>query len=172
TGLFLEYMSGKLWEIEGIDISAEMVEKAVRNGFKAGVGDILSVSQKCYHFISLWDVIEHLLEPKESLAKINSLLEIDGDLIIQTPSRGLVADSYGPSWRHFIPPQHVHIFSQQGLFNLLITTGFRIVNWVSFGSGYTTGTTNPETKAVFDKVVKTLGIGDTVVVWAKKVGRR
>ncbi len=169
TGLFLEYMSDRQWDIEGTDISAEMVEEAVKKGLRAWVGDVFSVNDKRYHLITLWDVLEHLLQPKESLIKINSLLEPGGGLIIQTPCRGIIADGYGAGWRHFIPPQHVHIFSQQGLFDLLIKTGFRTVNWVSFGSGCTTGTTNPETKTVFDKVAKTLGIGDTIVVWAQKV---
>ncbi len=45
---------------------------------------------------------------------------------------------------------------------------FMIVNWIRIGSGNNAGTIPQNPKKVFDTISKNLGIGDNIIVWAKK----
>jgi SAM-dependent methyltransferase len=167
TGIFLEYCKEKNINAKGIDISSKMIEKAKRKGLNCKTGDLFSLSEK-FDLIALWDVIEHFINPKEALKKVYQLLEKEGDIIIQTPVRGLISENFKEEWRHYNPPQHIYLFNQNSLFYLLTLTKFIIVNWIRIGSGNDAGTIPAKPKKVFDSISKKIGIGDNIIVWAKK----
>jgi len=168
TGIFLDYLKEKKCvNTKGIDVSSEMIENANRKGLNCTTEDLLSLNQK-FNIITLWDVLEHFIDPKQSLEKVHQLLEKDGNLIIQTPCRGIISQQLKDEWRHYNPPQHIYLFNQNSLFKLLTSTNFMIVNWIRIGSGNTAGTISPNSKKVFDNVSKNLGIGDNIIVWAKR----
>jgi 2-polyprenyl-3-methyl-5-hydroxy-6-metoxy-1,4-benzoquinol methylase len=168
NGLFLRYLLRyPNVSAKGIDISPEMVSEAQARGLCAEVGEIDSVDET-FDLVTYWDVIEHLFWPAQALRKTHSILNVGGGLIIQTPCRGVIAEAYGSSWCHYVPPQHVHIFNQNSLFYLLVACGFHIVKSVRYGSGTQRGTLPDRYKAAFDTVAKRPGIGDTIVVYGMK----
>ena len=167
TGIFLEYLKKNKINAMGVDVSTEMVKRAKEKGLNASSTDLFSLSGK-FDLITLWDVVEHFTDPTKALVKVNNLLEENGNLIIETPCRGIISDHFGFKWRHYNPPQHIYLFNQNALVFLLRQAGFRVVSWVRFGSGYTSGGIPPKIKVVFDLASKKLDIGDSIVVWAKK----
>ena len=118
--------------------------------------------------MTLWDVIEHLLDPRDALQRIAGLLDPEGELWIQTPCTGLVSEAFGDHWRNFLYPQHVHLFSESGLAQLLEQEGFRVLARVRFGSGNTAGTVPDPAKRAADRVAKASGHGDTIALRARR----
>ncbi len=168
TGIFLEYLKErKCADTKGIDISSKMIEISKKKGLNCTTEDLLSLNKK-FDLITLWDVLEHFIDPKQSLEKVHQLLKKDGDLIIQTPCRGIISQQFKNEWRHYNPPQHIYLFNQNSLFRLLTSMNFMIVNWIRIGSGNNAGTIPQNPKKVFDTISKNLGIGDNIIVWAKK----
>ena len=64
--------------------------------------------------------------------------------------------------------QHLHLFSQDSLFKLLCDTGFSVVSWVRFGSCNPKGSIPDVNKRAMDTIAKRMGIGDTIVVRARR----
>jgi len=170
-GLFLDYFSMKnsKADIIGIDISNEMIEIAKSKGHIAKKINFIDFNENNnYDLITMWDVIEHLIDPVSYLNKSYKLLKLNGSIIIHTPCREILSKNYGEYWPHYIPPQHVHLFSQKGLFALVENCGFTIAGWTRFGSGIDKGKVPDVYKSTFDKVCKELGISDTIVIHCKK----
>ena len=169
-GIFLKYLRDRHGiDGEGVDVSKKMVAMGEADGLKCSTAPLSGLAGP-YDVITLWDVIEHLRAPLESLKEIKRLLAGDGALIIQTPCRGVLSEAYGSAWIQYQPPYHLHIFDFDSLTHLLKRAGFRTVAWVRFGAGITDGAN--AVKPVFDHVVKDMGIGDTIVLWARKKARR
>ncbi|MEE9543123.1 MAG: class I SAM-dependent methyltransferase [Thermodesulfobacteriota bacterium] len=116
--------------------------------------------------ITMWDTLEHIREPVKCLKKAASLLGPGGDIIIQTPCRGVISRAYNAEWIQYQPPYHVHLFDIDSLKLHLDKAGFSVVRWVRFGSGITDS--ELEIKPVFDRVAKEMDIGDTIVIWGQK----
>jgi hypothetical protein len=100
------------------------------------------------------------------MQRIQKCLKKGGTLFLQTPCSGIVSDTFGKLWGDYVYPAHLHIFSQDSLFRLLVSNGFNIVNWVRFGSGNPKGSIPDDRKKVIDSIAKQLGIGDQIALWA------
>ena len=79
----------------------------------------------------MFDVIEHLFDPRAVLAAIARALAPGGTLVISTPnidsaSRYLL----GTDWAVLSPLEHVYYFSEDSLRRLLEATGFSDVRFV------------------------------------------
>ncbi len=76
-----------------------------------------------YDIIAAMDVLEHLAEPLETLRNCRALLPDDGLLVLQTPChRGEDA-----TWEMLIP-EHLFLFSDDGVRQLLERAGFTEIN--------------------------------------------
>jgi len=137
TGNFL-HMVRRLgpWEVYGLDISPEAAEYArQRFGLDIFIGE---VAQACYpsaYFdaVTLWDVIEHVHDPKGTLVEIHRILKPGGLLLISTPNLwSWDARIFGRYWVGLDAPRHLFIFSPATLQKLLQKTGFRMDKMRSF----------------------------------------
>jgi 2-polyprenyl-3-methyl-5-hydroxy-6-metoxy-1,4-benzoquinol methylase len=88
----------------------------------------------CFDGIVSLEVMEHLLEPGETLAKLHERLRPGGWLFITTPNpAGLLARLSGERWREAAKPGHVLFFSPTTLRGLLKVTDFcdtRRLRWL------------------------------------------
>lgn len=99
---------------------------SARNGFVTFGYDINPHSP--YHreingqmdIVTMWDVIEHLHDPKDTIKKLNPKM-----LFISTPNKGAVEKLEG--WRHYRPDEHLWYFDLPSLESLLRECGFKIV---------------------------------------------
>ncbi len=152
-------------DILGIDICVDLVEEAQRNGLNCRVAAIDELSAT-FDVICLWDVIEHVPDPRRFLGHVRRLSRSGTDLFIQTPRYGRLAELLAESWRYLMPVEHVILYSLEGLTSLLEEFGFRRHGWISFGSGNNVGTISPPVKRAFDGLAKETGNGDTLALWA------
>jgi SAM-dependent methyltransferase len=169
VGQFIQFLSDKgTDEALGVDISEEMIAIARREkGLNCVQTDFLTIKQE-FDIITMWHLIEHLVEPRSFFEHAYSRLIHGGSLIVETPVVGIVSQAFGENWRYFIPIEHINLFSQDALFNLARSTGFSIKSWVRFGSGNNSGQIPPSNKKAMDSIAKQLAFGDTLCVWFVK----
>jgi SAM-dependent methyltransferase len=83
--------------------------------------------------ICLWDVLEHLHDPRTALTEARRLIKPAGLLIITTPDvASLQARLFGPSWQGYDAPRHLWLFSRTTLLRLLAETGWSAVEVSAF----------------------------------------
>jgi 2-polyprenyl-3-methyl-5-hydroxy-6-metoxy-1,4-benzoquinol methylase len=165
NGLFVGWVGQFGYRVSGVDVAPEMIDEARRNGLDCHCCEADELGDT-FDIVSLWDVIEHSLTPKQLMERVTRAVKRGGSLLIQTPCTGIISDTFGQNWREYTYPNHLYLFSQESLFRLLKEYGFMIKNWVRFGSGNTSGTLPDDKKKVFDTIAKRLGIGDIIAVWA------
>lgn len=81
-----------------------------------------------YSAITLWDTLEHLVDPHAAAKMIHSLLEPSGYWFFSTPN----TDSFewevaGKNHVQLLPPGHVNLFNTQSVEIFLKKSGFNIV---------------------------------------------
>jgi SAM-dependent methyltransferase len=90
-----------------------------------------------FNAITMFDVIEHLENPRAALQQCRRYLAADGHLFITTPDAGsVVARLLGRSWYHYDLEQHISLFSVSNLQLLLEQCGFTVMERRTFGRRY------------------------------------
>ena len=168
NGLFVDWIRQFGYEVSGIDVASQMIQEARGKGLDCHCCQANELGSR-FDIVSLWDVIEHSLNPRGLLQSVAKAVKSGGSLLLQTPCTGIISETFAQSWREYTYPNHLHLFSQESLFRLLKDYGFMIRNWVRFGSGNTSGTLPDDKKEVFDTIAKRLGIGDVIALWAVMV---
>jgi SAM-dependent methyltransferase len=66
--------------------------------------------------IVVWDVVEHLWDPRNVLARLVEHLRPGGTLILSTPDIGApIARLMGSRWAFMTPPEHLGFFNRETL---------------------------------------------------------
>lgn len=117
------------WEITGTELSSIAVAKANKLiGNRVLMGDILSLNmpENTYDLITIYHVIEHLLDPVKTLEKIYYLLKPTGIAFIETPNIGSFGSKIrGEKWSQIKPPEHINYFQMSSLKYALKQAGFQ-----------------------------------------------
>lgn len=146
-GYFMELARDVNFDVYGVDVSDYAVDIAKKNfGDKVKLGQIENLDKLFNHnqkpvkfnIVTMFDLIEHLQNPREVLEKINNSMNDDGLLLVQTGNASSHwARLLGKNWHFFAPPQHFFFFTEENLKNLLRQTGFEVIKidrdgkWVS-----------------------------------------
>jgi len=131
SGEFLHIMGQVgIWDVEGLDISLDATQVArERYGLRVFIGELKTAAYPTASFdvVTLWDVIEHLHDPKSTLDEVQRILKPGGLLVMSTPNlQSWDARLFGPYWAGLDAPRHLFVFSPQTLGRLLNVTGFRV----------------------------------------------
>jgi SAM-dependent methyltransferase len=117
-GFFL-MEAARHFNVAGIELAAEAAEHGRRAGLNVlqGVADAATLRQFGHaDVIVLFDVIEHLPEPRETLALCCQQLNPGGIIVITTGDFGSwAARLMGAKWRLMTPPQHLWFFTQESV---------------------------------------------------------
>lgn len=89
-GNFLEFAVSQGLDAVGSDVSARAVAEARRRGLRVHLAEELGVSvpDGSFDALTMWDVIEHVSEPKEMLASVVPKVRRGGALLFETPDGG------------------------------------------------------------------------------------
>jgi 2-polyprenyl-3-methyl-5-hydroxy-6-metoxy-1,4-benzoquinol methylase len=124
TGEFLAAAHGS-YEMWGLDVSAAASEQArARNpGLAARISTGFIEDQhfdRVFDAIVMWDVVEHLWDPRSVLTRLVEHLRPGGTLILSTPDIGApIARLMGSRWAFMTPPEHLGFFNRETLRFLL-----------------------------------------------------
>lgn len=143
TGIFLAEMRRHgQWELHGVETTREAVAYArTRFGLDIFIGELEEAGYPDRYFdvITLWDVLEHLPDPRFTLLEIRRIMKPDGILLLQVPDvNSLEARLFGRFWIGLDIPRHLYLFSKQTLKPLLQQAGFEAREIEYFSGGYHT----------------------------------
>ena len=133
TGSFLAYMAQHTHlEVTGTEINERNVAFIKNNySFPVYLGDLQQLAFPKEHFdvITMWDVIEHLPNPKELLTEIHKILKPNGYLVIRVPNgNSFDFKLFGKYWAGVDAPRHYLIYTKQTLSVFLENSGFSVVS--------------------------------------------
>jgi SAM-dependent methyltransferase len=130
NGGFLMQMKRRGFEVEGTEWTADAAARIPHAAdFPIHVGDLIemNLSPQSFDAVTLWHVFEHLRQPRETLARIHSLLKPGGVLLMSMPNvESAQAQRYGTHWFHHDPPRHLFGFGPHSITLLLENSGFRV----------------------------------------------
>ena len=128
-GFFLNVAAQAGWDTEGIDISPHAVEFARRtHGDRVQQGAFLEAElpEGRFDLITMWDYLEHSLDPKADLVKAHSLLTSGGVLALTTTdAASLPARVMRHRWMGFKVEEHFCFFSRDAMRRVLKDVGFQ-----------------------------------------------
>jgi SAM-dependent methyltransferase len=130
TGNFLSLVKERGWEIWGVEFNPHAAATAARR-LNAEVlpGDLvdLDLPRERFDVVTLFHVIEHVIDPRRTVGKIREVLKRNGRLVLETPDFGSKsARRMGAKWPHVKPREHLYYFDEQSLRKLLSEEGFQI----------------------------------------------
>jgi len=138
TGIFVDGMRRRGWEAYGVEINPEVAQYArQRLGLNVFTGELADAAfaEGFFDLVTLWDVLEHVSDPRQTLQEIARVLRPGGLLVLSLPSlESLEARLFGPYWIGWDLPRHLHLFPRPVLTQLLEEMGFQLTK-LSFFTG-------------------------------------
>lgn len=188
-GYAMEVADNRGFDVYGIDPSDYAVSQAKKKFPKRAWVTYLSdmkFADNSFDVISLFDVFEHLQDPKKDLQKLKKVLKKDGLLVIATgDTSSFWAKLSGRSWTFFNPPQHIFYFNKTTAQKILKESGFDVITvtttgkWLSLPYILHLSETVGENKLAkllspyilnspFSRLALYLKLRDNMVIFAKK----
>jgi hypothetical protein len=137
AGFFVHEAIRAGWDAEGIDVAAHVVEWGRRElGVPLRVGALADVDGAGTHAaVTMWDYVEHSLDPAGELARANELLQPGGLVALSTGDLDSLAARLSRSRWHLLTPRHHNFFfSARTLTLLLERSGFEVA-WTGHPGG-------------------------------------
>ncbi len=131
TGDFLASMRDETsWEVMGLERDSAVAAQArERHGLDVRAADVDEVTfeEGIFDAITLWDVLEHLPSPRETLRRIRPWLKDGGYLVMRVPDGGSPWPRvFGRYWAGFDAPRHLVTFDRRTLGRLLAACGYTV----------------------------------------------
>jgi len=138
TGYFLDIAKNKGWSTHGIEISDYAGETSRERGHDVVTGLLPDVGfSKKMDAVTLWDVLEHVDNPKTYLRAVNKIMNKEGYLAINTVDTGSWwAKLTGKRWHLIVPPEHLNYYNKENLRLILEKTGFEMVDVKKMGKRF------------------------------------
>ena len=141
AGFFLDEARGRGWEVTGIEVSTEMAEWASGT---LGLPQVIHGSftghpwdEGTFDCVTMWDYIEHTIDPLFELQLAHRLLRPGGMLALSTGDAGsLVARLTGRRWHLLTPRHHNYFFTRSSLLSGLERAGFSVLVARHLGARY------------------------------------
>jgi 2-polyprenyl-3-methyl-5-hydroxy-6-metoxy-1,4-benzoquinol methylase len=125
-GAFLEAGNQFGYDTYGMEPSAYLVQKGRERHLKIEQGTIErhDFAPQSFDMVCLWDVLEHLPEPKEALIRIRKLLKPGGILLINYPDIGTLPARLTGKRFWWIISVHLQHFTRKSVADICRRTGF------------------------------------------------
>jgi len=117
-GESLAYHAARGCEAYGVEVDENIKRVAERFGFKVHVGPFAPEVYRpdFFDYVTMDQVLEHVVDPVETLRGVEQILRPGGKVIISTPnSNGWGAYLFGRRWINWHAPYHLHHFSVQSM---------------------------------------------------------
>lgn len=117
-------------DVYGIEANENARDIIKITGYKIHIGlfDPNLYEPGFFDYVIMDQVLEHMVNPLNTLQGISCLLKPQGKLIISTPNaRGWGAKIFRQHWIHWHTPYHLHFFSRKSLEYLADQAGLKII---------------------------------------------
>lgn len=118
TGDFLKKCKENNWKVVGVEPNRDAKEIAID---KLGIDteiytNINEINSLKFDVITLWHVLEHVVDLEYYITKLKSLLKPNGVLVIAVPNyKSFDANYYGQFWAAYDVPRHLWHFSKKSI---------------------------------------------------------
>jgi SAM-dependent methyltransferase len=140
AGFFVAEARTRGWDAAGIDVSEPMVawgRARLEAPLERATLTDSGVADGSLDALTMWDYIEHALDPASDLARTRELLRPGGVLALSTGDAATpVARLQGSRWHLLTPRHHNFFFTAATLTELLARAGFEVVSLDHRGSRY------------------------------------
>ena len=127
TGDFLHFLQTKGYAVQGVEVSPQAC--AIAQGKGLAVQERLEAlpAGSQFEVITLWHVLEHVPDPRQTLAQLHAMATKDALLVIAVPNHACWdAAHYGPYWAAWDVPRHLSHFRQPDMERALDGAGFAL----------------------------------------------
>jgi len=128
-GFFLD-VARRDFEVLGIDLSAFAANYAKEHlGLRVFDRSLFECRfrEEEFDVVTLWDTIEHLHNPKDTLREVHRILKKGGLMVVQTGDvSSLFARVMRDRWHLYNVPEHLFFFSRNILERMVATCGFTV----------------------------------------------
>jgi SAM-dependent methyltransferase len=142
-GFTLEVARERGWQVLGVEAARDVGALTQARLGVAVHADLLAAGLPAEGLdaVTLWDVVEHLPDPRAALAEVHRILKPGGVFSVVTPDVGsLAARVLGSRWEEMTKmPEHIFFFDRRSLGALLRATGFEPLEWGTVGKRTTLG---------------------------------
>ncbi|MEM1259860.1 MAG: class I SAM-dependent methyltransferase [Bacteroidota bacterium] len=115
TGDFLLYAKKKGWKVSGVEPNLNANLLASKKGIQLKTA-LAEFGNERFDVITLWHVLEHLPNLKESIGILCNMLKDNGALIIAVPNfKSYDAHHYHTFWAAYDVPRHLWHFSKKSI---------------------------------------------------------
>lgn len=129
AGAFVAAAGKHGWDAEGCEPNKWLAEWGARHyGIRIRQGSVFDQPYEAGSFdvVTLWDVIEHTVNPREMLDRCRTLLKPGGVLIVNYPDIGSwIARLLGRRWL-FLTSVHLYYFTRSTMRRMLESAGFTV----------------------------------------------
>lgn len=135
AGDFLNIAKQMGWDSCGCDFDPIIIEQCKNKGLNVRLGGLDSFHKdEMFDVITMNHVIEHVIDPQQTIKDCFKKLNQDGCLWIGTPNpQASVAKAFGKNWVGLHPPYHLCIPSQAELLRWLDEAGFQNIKILDRG---------------------------------------
>ena len=159
TGEFLNAARARGWQVRGIELieqSAQLARERYGLEVSTGMLETVDLAEDTYDAITMWDVLEHLPDPRKALEQCHWLLKRGGVVIFSIPNLASF-DRYlfGSRWIGWDAPRHFTLFGEETLKQALDQSGFSIVGRHCFLGGKGTFLLSLDNLLAGSKIAKT-----------------
>ena len=129
AGAFVAAAAARGWRAEGCEPNKWLAEWGARHyGITIRQGSVFDqpYEEGRFDVVTLWDVIEHTLNPREMLDRCRLLLKPGGVLVVNYPDIGSwIARALGRRWL-FLTSVHLYYFNRRTVARMLESAGFKV----------------------------------------------
>ncbi len=131
AGLFLRAASRAGWDVAGLELSSEgaaFARDKLGLDVRTERAEAMSFEAASFDVAVMFDVIEHLFDPRAVLEATRRTLRPGGVLVVTTPNLDALSRyALGVDWAVLSPLEHLYYFTETTLARLLASTGFDAV---------------------------------------------
>lgn len=130
TGVFVEIAGRHGWEAWGVDPSRWAARQAQSRGLHVvqGTLETADLPEGGFAVVTMWDVIEHVTDPLETLQQTYRLLEPGGLAVVHTIDiESPFARLMGARWP-WLMEMHIYYFSRRTMRAMLEKCGFQVLS--------------------------------------------
>lgn len=144
TGCLSEWINNKGSSVFGVDINTNAMERAIPFLKKSHIGNIEEnifwekIDQERFDTITYMHVLEHLVDPWETLRKSRNYLNPGGEIIIAIPNLNNARDRFNIFFGKFnytvdgvMDRTHLRFFNQKTARELIDQAGLEIIDYYS-----------------------------------------
>jgi SAM-dependent methyltransferase len=176
AGFLLDEARQAGWEVRGVEISKAMTEEAKQRFGLHLVDSIFQIDlpESSVDVVLANQVVEHLIDPLETLNAARKLLRPGGLLVVETWDKGsLLARVMRSKWQQITPPSVVWLWDRSQLEALIGRAGFHQVSvkvsmkWVSLRTVFGQLGTTRVAKHPVGRLAIPYALGDLVILAAR-----